>query len=113
MKCQVKHTPCSAAHSNENTVSGLAPTPDTTLPPSNISHSPCSFEWNIGGNMTTIKGHESVGCDYVHKEFLMSGFISIGTFLFWQLKLQNFFPTVVRSDISYFAVVIAIFSMWI
>ena len=35
------------------------------------------------------------------------------TFLILQLKLQNFFPTVVRSHISYFAVVIAIFSMTI
>ena len=89
----------------------------TTLPPSNISHAPCSFEWNIGGNMTTIKGHESVGCHYVPNAFLMSCLIFIGTFLIShhlkQFKLQNFFPTVVRSYISDFAVVIAIFSMTI
>ena len=87
----------------------------TLLPPSNISKAPCSFEWNVAGNMTTIKGHESVGCHYVPNAFLMSCLIFIGTFLIShhlkQFKFQNFFPTVVRSYISDFAVVIAIFSM--
>jgi len=87
----------------------------TLLPPSNISKAPCSFEWNVDGNMTTIEGHESVGCHYVPNAFLMSCLIFIGTFLIShhlkQFKFQNFFPTVVRSYISDFAVVIAIFSM--
>jgi len=85
------------------------------LPPSNTSHAPCSFQLDVNGVNTTLTGHESVGCHYVPNAFLMSCLIFVGTFLIShhlkQFKLQNFFPTVVRSYISDFAVVIAIFSM--
>jgi len=85
------------------------------LPPNNKSHAECSFQWKINNDDTTVYGHESVGCHYVPNAFLMSVLIFIGTFLIShhlkQFKFQNFFPTVVRSYISDFAVVIAIVSM--
>eukprot|EP00092_Neocalanus_flemingeri_P011202 GFUD01012067.1.p1 GENE.GFUD01012067.1~~GFUD01012067.1.p1 ORF type:complete len:1158 (+),score=265.14 GFUD01012067.1:299-3772(+) len=85
------------------------------LPPSNKSHAECSFQWKVDDVDTIVSGHESVGCHYVPNAFLMSVLIFVGTFLIShhlkQFKFQNFFPTVVRSYISDFAVVIAIFSM--
>jgi sodium bicarbonate transporter 10 len=64
-----------------------------------------------------ISGYESVGCHYVPNAFLMSCLIFIFTFLISfhlkKFKSQNFFPAIVRSYISDFAVVIAIVSMTI
>lgn len=73
---------------------------------------PCEFE-SFDGFLLT--GYESVGCHYVPNAFLMSVLLFIGTFLISYhlkgFKTQNFFPTMVRSYISDFAVVIAILSM--
>lgn len=84
-----------------------------------VDHKPkqaCHFDFTFANSTTVdILGHESVGCHYVPNAFLMSCLIFIGTFLISfhlkKFKAQNFFPAIVRSYISDFAVVIAIVSM--
>lgn len=111
-KYPIDPSPCFCEPTNETEGWDFTLSP---LPPSNTSHAKCSFQWKVDDVDTTVYGHESVGCHYVPNAFLMSCLIFIGTFLIShhlkQFKFQNFFPTVVRSYISDFAVVIAIVSM--
>eukprot|EP00090_Calanus_glacialis_P043036 TRINITY_DN7620_c0_g1_i1.p1 TRINITY_DN7620_c0_g1~~TRINITY_DN7620_c0_g1_i1.p1 ORF type:complete len:1137 (-),score=226.79 TRINITY_DN7620_c0_g1_i1:1450-4860(-) len=111
-KYPMEPSPCFCEPTNETEGWDFTLSP---LPPSNTSHAKCSFQWKVDDVDTTVYGHESIGCHYVPNAFLMSCLIFIGTFLIShhlkQFKFQNFFPTVVRSYISDFAVVIAIVSM--
>ena len=63
-----------------------------------------------------VVGHESKGCmEYHANVFFMSCLLFIGTYLIASIlkkfKAASFFPTVVRSYISDFAVIIAIIAM--
>merc|ERR1719153_1428606 len=67
------------------------------------------------GSIISVLGVQTIGCSYLPNVFFMSCLLFIGTFLIAkylkQFKNQRFFTNIVRSYISDFAVIIAIFIM--
>merc|ERR1711892_501555 len=76
---------------------------------------PCSFSMIVNGSLTSFAGQEAPGCHFVPNAFFMSVVLFFGTYLIAmylkQFKNERFFPSIVRSYISDFAVIIAIILM--
>jgi len=115
-KYPMTETPCFCDPTDKSLASGWNQNMSLISPsPGHDGDHHCEFTMNINGVDKVIQGTTSIGCYYVENAFLMSVLIFIGTYLISsnlkQFKFTNFFPIKVRSYISDFAVVIAIFSM--
>ena len=75
----------------------------------------CSFSMMVNGSLSSVAGQEAPGCHFVPNAFIMSLLLFFGTYLIAmylkRFKNERFFPTIVRSYISDFAVIIAILLM--